>query len=64
MREVALTLAEVGLQPARASATANRHDALAQQMADAGLPHPAGKFAWRALADALAAAEATGGTGP
>jgi 3-hydroxyisobutyrate dehydrogenase-like beta-hydroxyacid dehydrogenase len=56
MREVALTLEEVGIRPIMAAATAERHDALVGQMADAGVPYPAGgKFSWRSLADALAA---------
>ena len=56
MREVALTLEEVGVRPIMAAATAERHDALVRQMADAGMPYPAGgKFSWRSLADALAA---------
>jgi hypothetical protein len=37
-----------------AAATAERDDALVQQMADARVPYPAGEFSWRALADALA----------
>jgi len=65
MREVAQTLTEVGLPPTMAGATAQRHDALVQQMADAGVPYPAGsKFSWRALADALAAAETRGKARP
>ncbi len=56
MREVALTLEEADMPPIMASATAVRHDALVQQMADAGLRYPVdGKFSWRELADALAA---------
>jgi len=56
MREVAQTLEEVGLPPLMARATARRHDALVQQMADAAIPYSTGtKFSWRALADALAA---------
>jgi 3-hydroxyisobutyrate dehydrogenase-like beta-hydroxyacid dehydrogenase len=57
MREVALTLQDVGLSPIMASATAARHDALVDAMAAAGYRYPAGgAFSWRALADALAAA--------
>ena len=57
MREVARTLEDVGIAPLMASATALRHDALVQAMADAGIAYPAdAKFSWRALADALAAA--------
>ncbi len=56
MREVALTLEDVGMRPTMAAATAERQDALVRQMAEAGVPYPAGgKFSWRALADALAA---------
>ena len=56
MREVARTLEEVGIRPIMAAATAERQEALVQQMADAGLPYPGGgAFSWRALADALAA---------
>jgi 3-hydroxyisobutyrate dehydrogenase-like beta-hydroxyacid dehydrogenase len=57
MREVALTLEDVGITPTMAAATAARHDALVRQMAAAGVAYPAeGTFSWRALADALAAA--------
>ena len=58
MREVAATLEDVGIRPLMAAATAERQDALVQQMADARLPYPGGEFSWRALADALAAANA------
>jgi len=59
MREVALTLDDVGVSPLMATATAQRHDALVERMAAAGWRYPAdGKFLWRVLADALAAAEA------
>jgi hypothetical protein len=55
MREVARTLEDVGLPPLMASATAIRHDALVDAMAQAGIAYSAdGKFSWRALADALA----------
>jgi 3-hydroxyisobutyrate dehydrogenase-like beta-hydroxyacid dehydrogenase len=55
MREVARTLEDVGIAPLMAGATALRHDALVQAMADAGIPYPTDtKFSWRALADALA----------
>ena len=58
MREVAATQEEVGLAPTMAAATAVRHDALVREMAEAGIAYPAdGAFSWRALADALAAAE-------
>ena len=57
MREVAQTQSDVGVRPTMSSATAERHDALVNAMADAGIPYRAGaRFSWRALADALAAA--------
>jgi 3-hydroxyisobutyrate dehydrogenase-like beta-hydroxyacid dehydrogenase len=57
MREVARTLEDIGIAPTMAAATAVRHDALVQQMAEAGVAYPAdGDFSWRAIADALAAA--------
>ena len=55
MREVALTLDDVGVRPIMATATAERQDALPRQMADAAVAYPDGDFSWRALADALAA---------
>jgi 3-hydroxyisobutyrate dehydrogenase-like beta-hydroxyacid dehydrogenase len=56
MREVALTLEDVGIRPIMAAAAAERHDALVREMAESGVPYSAGgKFSWRALADALAA---------
>jgi len=59
MREVAATLEDVGIRPIMAGATAERQEALVQQMADARLPYPGGsEFSWRALADALAAGSA------
>jgi 3-hydroxyisobutyrate dehydrogenase-like beta-hydroxyacid dehydrogenase len=62
MREVALTVEDVGVSPLMATATAQRHDALVDRMAAAGLTYPAdGKFLWRVLADALAAAETKAG---
>jgi 3-hydroxyisobutyrate dehydrogenase-like beta-hydroxyacid dehydrogenase len=58
MREVAATLGDVGVRPLMAAATAERQDALVREMAAAGLSYDAkAKFAWRALADALAEAE-------
>ncbi len=57
MREVALTLEDVGIRPIMAAAIAERQEALVRQMADAGIGYPEGeKFSWRTLADALAAA--------
>jgi 3-hydroxyisobutyrate dehydrogenase-like beta-hydroxyacid dehydrogenase len=57
MREVALTLEDVGVRLIMAAAAAERQDALVRQIAEAGVPYPAGGlFSWRALADALAAA--------
>ncbi len=64
MREVALTLEEVGIPPIMATAAAARHDALVQQMADTGVAYTAGgAFSWRALADALAAPPDRAGNG-
>jgi 3-hydroxyisobutyrate dehydrogenase-like beta-hydroxyacid dehydrogenase len=61
MREVALTLRDVGIVPAMATASAERQDALVRRMADAGVPYVAGEtFSWRALADALNASEVPG----
>jgi 3-hydroxyisobutyrate dehydrogenase-like beta-hydroxyacid dehydrogenase len=54
MREVAQTQRDVGLEPTMATATAARHDALVDAMAAAGLAYRE-PFAWRELADALAA---------
>lgn len=59
MREVAITLKDVGIAPVMAEASAERQAALVQRMAEAGLPYHAGSmFSWRALADALSASEA------
>jgi len=58
MREVALTLQGVGLDPLMASATAERQDWTVQAMQAQGIEYPRlGKFSWRALADALAKVE-------
>jgi hypothetical protein len=62
MREVALTLEDVGVSPLMATATAQRHEALVDRMAATGSIYPAdGEFIWRMLADALAAADAKAG---
>lgn len=54
MREVALTLEEVGIEPTMALAIAARHDALIDAMEAAGIPYPRDQpFSWRALIDAL-----------
>jgi 3-hydroxyisobutyrate dehydrogenase-like beta-hydroxyacid dehydrogenase len=54
MREVAVTLEEVGIEPTMALAAAARHDALMDAMAAAGIGYPRGQdFSWRALIDAL-----------
>jgi 3-hydroxyisobutyrate dehydrogenase-like beta-hydroxyacid dehydrogenase len=60
MREVARTLAEVGVEPTMAAATARCQDALIDAMAARSwvFTHDA-PFAWRALADALAQAGST-----
>jgi 3-hydroxyisobutyrate dehydrogenase-like beta-hydroxyacid dehydrogenase len=55
MREVAQTVAAIGLPPLMASAIAQRHDALIDAMEKAGcLYDSAKKFSWRELADRLA----------
>lgn len=54
MREVGQTLADVGLQPTMALATAARQDGLIDAMAARGIGYPRHEpFSWRALADAL-----------
>jgi 3-hydroxyisobutyrate dehydrogenase-like beta-hydroxyacid dehydrogenase len=54
MREVAVTLEEVGIEPTMALAAATRQDALIDAMAAAGIVYPHGQdFSWRALIDAL-----------
>jgi 3-hydroxyisobutyrate dehydrogenase-like beta-hydroxyacid dehydrogenase len=60
MREVAHTLAEVGIEPTMAAATARCQDALIDAMAARNwvLAREA-PFSWRELADALAPADAT-----
>jgi 3-hydroxyisobutyrate dehydrogenase-like beta-hydroxyacid dehydrogenase len=60
MREAALAVADVGIDPLLAEMTAERHDWLVDQIVSRGLSRDAGEFgesfSWRALADALAAA--------
>lgn len=59
MREVALTLQDVGVPPIMAGATAQRQDALVRQMAEARQSYSTGeRFSWRELADALAGNDA------
>jgi 3-hydroxyisobutyrate dehydrogenase-like beta-hydroxyacid dehydrogenase len=54
MREVALTLQDVGVDPTMARATATRQEWLIDEMAARGVAYPRDKpFSWRALADAL-----------
>jgi 3-hydroxyisobutyrate dehydrogenase-like beta-hydroxyacid dehydrogenase len=54
MREVALTLEEVGLEPTMALAAAARQDALVDAMEDAGIRYRDDEpFSWRVLIDAL-----------
>jgi 3-hydroxyisobutyrate dehydrogenase-like beta-hydroxyacid dehydrogenase len=56
MREVAVTLRDIGLEPLMAAATAQRQQWLIERMAEAGVEyHPGEAFAWRSLADALSA---------
>jgi 3-hydroxyisobutyrate dehydrogenase-like beta-hydroxyacid dehydrogenase len=55
MREVALTLSDVGVEPVMASATAERQAWLGEAMGAKGLGYSELEpFAWRALVDALA----------
>ena len=59
MREAALAVADVGMNPLLTERTAKRHDWLVDEIAALGLNRDAGEFgdsfSWRALADALAA---------
>jgi 3-hydroxyisobutyrate dehydrogenase-like beta-hydroxyacid dehydrogenase len=56
MREAAQAVADAGLEPLTAQATAQRQDWLAQAIAELSLAVPKGeKFAWQELADAIAA---------
>lgn len=58
MREVARTLTDIGVEPTMAAATAAHQDKLIDAMEAAGLRYePDREFSWRALADALAAAQ-------
>lgn len=58
MREAALAVTDVGLDPLLTERTAKRHDWLVDEIAAAGLSFDAGEFgelfSWRALADSLA----------
>jgi 3-hydroxyisobutyrate dehydrogenase-like beta-hydroxyacid dehydrogenase len=58
MREAALAVADVGIDPLLAEMTAERHDWLVDEIDARGLRRGAGEFgdsfSWRALADALA----------
>jgi 3-hydroxyisobutyrate dehydrogenase-like beta-hydroxyacid dehydrogenase len=57
MREAAQAVADAGLEPFTASATAQRQDWLAQTIAELSLSVPKGEdFAWEDLADAIAEA--------
>jgi 3-hydroxyisobutyrate dehydrogenase-like beta-hydroxyacid dehydrogenase len=59
MREAALAVADVGIDPLLAEVTAERHDWLVDEIVALGLGRGAAEFgdsfSWRALADALAA---------
>jgi 3-hydroxyisobutyrate dehydrogenase-like beta-hydroxyacid dehydrogenase len=60
MREAAQTVADAGLEPLTALATAQRQDWLAQAIAEFSLTVPKGDtFKWRELADAIADAAST-----
>jgi 3-hydroxyisobutyrate dehydrogenase-like beta-hydroxyacid dehydrogenase len=57
MREAAQAVADAGLEPLTALATAQRQDWLAQTIAEFSLTFPKGeKFVWQELADAIAKA--------
>ena len=57
MREAAEAVADAGLEPLTALATAQRQDWLAQAIVECALAFPKGKdFSWRELADAIAKA--------
>jgi 3-hydroxyisobutyrate dehydrogenase-like beta-hydroxyacid dehydrogenase len=57
MREAAQAVADAGLEPLTALATAQRQDWLVQTIAEHALAVPNGKaFSWRELADAIAKA--------
>jgi Domain of unknown function (DUF1932) len=59
MREAAQAVADAGLEPLTALATAQRQDWLAQAIAEFSLAVPNGEsFAWQELADAIADATA------
>ena len=59
MREAAQAVADAGIEPLTALATAQRQDWLAQAIAEFSLSVPKGeKFAWQELADAIAEAAA------
>jgi hypothetical protein len=62
MREAAQAVADAGLEPLTALATARRQDWLAQVIAEFSLAVPKGEtFAWRELADAIAEARLSRG---
>ncbi len=55
MREAARSVADVGLEPLTARATAERQDWLVQEIARRGLAvRPGDAFSWKELADAIA----------
>jgi uncharacterized protein DUF1932 len=60
MREAAQAIADAGLEPLTALATAQLQDWLAQAIAELGVFVPKGeKFTWQKLADAIAEATAS-----
>jgi 3-hydroxyisobutyrate dehydrogenase-like beta-hydroxyacid dehydrogenase len=65
MREAALAVSDVGLDPLLAERTAKRHDWLVDEIAAQGVTIDTGEFgesfSWRVLADALAAPAKPGG---
>jgi hypothetical protein len=55
MREVATTLSEGGVRPRLALATSQHEDWIADLVGDGVIPAGDRGFAWRAMADAIAA---------
>jgi hypothetical protein len=63
MREVALTLQHVGVEPMMALATARRQEHLVGQMAKRRLGFDSTGFSWRSLSDALVRTRRRSGSG-
>jgi 3-hydroxyisobutyrate dehydrogenase-like beta-hydroxyacid dehydrogenase len=63
MREVALTLEHVGVEPMMALATARRQEHLVGQMGKRGLRFDSNGFSWRSLSDAMVRPRRRSGSG-